>query len=1109
MAESSMLPVAPPLGGSRSLPKVLAEGLLVFALLIGSFGSLAYGFYHRWEWYSVTYNTLAASRSAGVAETVLTKLGSLKDKKFDTEAQFLDQLRKVLDTPELAGAHELLLKNCHFESRWPSLACFLAIVGLFITYLSVLRGFFGKSNGRLVFGFWLISMLGAYFFFLFHNNKYPMGIDLAGGTELIYRLDYSQTDRNIEAVEKQLKEAKAKDPNSDQTRELNRQKETLDSAKKSAPDKAAEVVRRRVDPTGTKGIPVTTLGNDKERLRIQLPRATEEEVKRIKTAIETQGRLTFHIVADEEQTIRETEKSKDHIYTNPATKEEYELKIIKSPKQFSEKEEYNEEKIVIRRVPGMDGSKVTLAMARRSTEAVGWEIGVRFSAQGQVDFGNLTQQNVKKRMAIMLDGVVHSAPTIQEAIHGECRISGRFDEQEAEKLAGVLTAGSLPAEVKSENEFTVGPTLGAEQIVSGMRATVIGTAAVVSFMLIYYRMSGAIASLCTMLTVIMLLGAMGFFKATLTLPGIAGIVLTLGMSVDANVLILERIREEMQRGRPIRLAVSHGFERAFLTIIDCHVTTIISGVVLYYLGTGPVRGFAVSLTLGILITLFCNLWLNWIITEWLVGREALAKLNMMQFFKATKIDFMGWQRFWITTTVSLAIISFITFLVLKDNLYDVDFKGGTLVQFNFAPDKPQDFETVKKKIEGEVTKGVVDKRAKDFLAELEAQVQNARPEVVLSAGAQSGELQKKRIEEIKNSMKTFSLSPQPFGSPEQGRYRSFRITTSATDPGVIAQLEKELVEDFKSEIEPPPVAREGNMLKIRFSKALGLTEKEAVERVLGAVSTAANDLLYLDIKEPLKALQANAKAETEGNYITVELSPLPPDPKVAQKVEDALGSVKIEGRTGGAISFKSSFGSQVAGEMWMGALIALIVANIGVFIYLWFRFEFSGAWGFGAIVALIHDTLIALGGLIAANLAGYQLLIDLNVVAALLTIIGYSVNDTIVVFDRIREVKGAHPTRPYEEIVNEAVNATLSRTILTSLTVWLADLSLLIFGGPTIRGLAWTLLVGFTIGTYSSIFIASPLMVWWYRRFGGGQAPVPVGKAKQPNADQMAEGAEV
>src|ERR1043165_3893484 len=215
-------------------------------------------------------------------------------------------------------------------------------------------------------------------------------------------------------------------------------------------------------------------------------------------------------------------------------------------------------------------------------------------------------------------------------------------------------------------------------------------------------------TLCMLLNLPMLLGMMGFFKATLTLPGIAGIVLTLGMAVDANVLIIERLREELARGRTLKQAVSHGFERAFLTIIDCHMTTLISSVVLYYLGSGPVRGFAVSLSLGILTTLFCNLWLNWIITEWLVTREAVSNLNLMQFFKETQIDFMGSRRMWMTITGSAAAISLALFLyyttVSKDRheVYDVDFTGGTLVQFNFAKGKGKDDATVKKEIKEKV-----------------------------------------------------------------------------------------------------------------------------------------------------------------------------------------------------------------------------------------------------------------------------------------------------------------------------------------------------------------------------------------------------------------------
>ncbi|HYG74896.1 MAG TPA: protein translocase subunit SecD [Planctomycetota bacterium] len=955
----------------------------------------------------------------------------------------------------------------NFGASWTGLAFFGALVASLFILSSSLKNFFGKFSGRMMFAFWIIGLLGAYFVFLFQNGKYPMGIDLAGGSELIYRLDYTQANINIEKTQESLNAAKAKDPESKETRQLQEQVMMMEQNKNTAPDKAAEVVRRRIDPTGTKGIPVTTYGSDKQRLRIQLPRATPEEVNNIKKAIETQGRLTFHIVTDNQQI-------KDEVLASPTglSKDgQYIKKEIRKKKQFSDKpEDADVTPVVIHRVPGMDGSKITYATASHSQEGIGYEINVTFNPAGAVEFGQLTEANKKKQMAIMLDGVVHSAPVIQEAIYERCRISGNFSQKEAEELAGILQAGSLPAEVKYENEFTVGPTLGAEQIESGMLATAIGTVAVISFMLIYYRLSGLIASLCTILTVITLMGAMGFFKATLTLPGIAGIVLTLGMAVDANVLILERMREELERGRTVRLAVTQGFDRAFLTIIDCQLTTVISGVILYYLGTGPVRGFAVSLTMGILITLFCNLWLNWIIMEWLVSRDAIDKINMMQLFSKSNFDFMKYRKPAMVFTGATALLSLVLVFSGKD-LYDVDFTGGTLMQFNFAPGKAKSDEEVKNKIRTELLPSV-EKKAADALAKLE----------------------KKNID----------ISTQSFGSAdEKGNYRSFTITTQITDTGIVELISKELMEVFKADLEPPAVVATDSSILVRFDKNPGVTSEVVTKRLNDAKLESAKELANREISNALTEVRVG-KIEDKGTYLEAELTGLPTVPEQRGKVIAAIESARLEDRAGGPISRKNSFGAQVAGEMFRDAILALIMANLGVFIYLWFRFEFSGAWGFGAILALIHDTLVAAGGVALANMLGFPIKIDLNIVAALLTIIGFSVNDTIVTFDRIREVKAAHPTRQYEDIVNEAVNATLSRTILTAATVICAVLSLLIFGGPTIKGLAWTLLVGFTVGMYSSVFIASPLMIWWYRRFGSSaQAPAPAAP-KQVKGDAPA-----
>jgi len=293
--------------------------------------------------------------------------------------------------------------------------------------------------------------------------------------------------------------------------------------------------------------------------------------------------------------------------------------------------------------------------------------------------------------------------------------------------------------------------------------------------------------------------------------------------------------------------------------------------------------------------------------------------------------------------------------------------------------------------------------------------------------------------------------------------------------------------------------------------------KESVDSTLKtAMLRMSQEPEFADVKSILTGLFVNA-VSVKDDYLQAEIFGYAPVPKASETVADVSKDLRIKQaldladlgdikRIGGPISRTNAFGAQVAGETGWMSLAALAVANLAVFIYLWFRFEFSGAWGFGAIVALIHDVIIAAGAVIVAHICGMPILINLNIVAALLTITGFSVNDTIVVFDRIREVKAAHPTRSYEEIVNEACNATLSRTILTSLTVVMSVVMLLWLGGPTIKDMAFTLLVGFTVGTYSSIFIASPLMIWWYKRFGTGRAPVPtMTRRSDPESDKGAQ----
>jgi preprotein translocase SecF subunit len=364
------------------------------------------------------------------------------------------------------------------------------------------------------------------------------------------------------------------------------------------------------------------------------------------------------------------------------------------------------------------------------------------------------------------------------------------------------------------------------------------------------------------------------------------------------------------------------------------------------------------------------------------------------------------------------------------------------------------------------------------------------------------------------------LTAQSFGRPdptENGRFRSFTVTTRIVNNLVTGELSNVLRKEYAGQLEPDPVELNELTLILRL-KDMTLTKDKIDQKLKVAMNNAALDPAYANVKNDLQALSV-VEVTPRDDFLEAKVrgfqpprhdetgKNLPSEQGRMERVKQAVALADIADKIGGPISRTSAFGAQVAGETGLMSLVALLIANLAVFVYLWFRFEFSGAWGFGAIVALLHDVIIAAGAVIIAHKLGFPILINLNIVAALLTITGFSVNDTIVVFDRIREVKAAHPTRTYEEIVNEAINATLSRTILTSLTVILSVLSLLIFGGPTIKDMAFTLLIGFLVGTYSSIFIASPLMIWWYKRFGSGRAPVPTTARKSDVA--TAQGAQI
>src|SRR5216117_2402894 len=558
-----------------------------------------------------------------------------------------------------------------------------------------------------------------------------------------------------------------------------------------------------------------------------------------------------------------------------------------------------EERLLVRKKADLSGERVSNAGA--SYEKDGWVVHLRFDAEGAKQFGNITAANVHHRFAIVLDGIIQSAPVIQDAIYGgDAQITGRFTEEEARGLASVLE-NPLQTPVSIEEERSVSPTLGLDSIRASILAGLVGLAITLVCVLIYFQLVPG--------------------GVVLTLPGIAGIILTIGLAVDASVLIYERLREELALGKSLQIALQAAYQKAFSSIFDANVTTLITATILFWKATGPVRGFAIALTLGILASLFTALIVGRNAIGWLVDTGRLKRISMLHLISSKNINFLG--KGFIACMISLALLlaGAAAFYIRGEKNFGVDFRGGDLITLS-AP-------------------GKID------------------------------------IGQVRNALK------------------------------------------------------------------------------------------------PIGFADASIQESTQGgkSYITIR-TPLNTSDRVEKQIMQTLPSVgfRVEG--------SERVGALVGGELAKSSLIALGLGILGILIFVTFRFELSFA--VGAIVALLHDVLMTVG---VFALLGREL--TLTMVGAVLTIAGYSINDTIVVYDRIREGLASGRRGTIEQIMNESINQTLSRTILTSTVTLIPILCLFFFGGPVLRDFSLAIIIGVVVGTYSSIFIASPIVLWWTRARGG------------------------
>ncbi len=700
------------------------------------------------------------------------------------------------------------------------------------------------------------------------------------------------------------------------------------------------------------------------------------------------------------------------------------------------------------------GDYLVSARPGYSGKGAGLAVDFRFNSEGGNLFYKLTSENAasseggfKRHLAIILDGQIRSAPTVNGAIRDSGQIYGEsFTQKEIDTLVKILRAGALPATLKQKPvaENTIGATLGEDTIRSGTWAVLYAFIAVMVFMLIYYRFAGLVACIALLANLILTVAFMVLVHAAFTLPGLAGLVLMLGMAVDANVLIYERLREERDRGASLALAIRNGYDRAFPTIIDTHLSSIFTAIVLFVVGNDQLKGFGISLTVGLVISLFTSLYMTRTMFNIWLAKGWLKKLSMMHIFRAVPhIDFMGIRYYWFTATIILTILGFTLFVVRGQAGLNIDFIGGTAYT-------------------GQLNQMVT-------IGELRKDLENLQlPDLA--------------IEQI-------FLSDPDFSKGDQSKIFTVRTSDKNADE-VQLQISKILGDKLKRiEIKNYTITKDdkGNATKAILEFVDPATGGEGYASP-AQVARLLSENLGKD--RPFHLVPAEGAKTKEQRLTKMEV--VLNDPVAETVLKAAIDKTKDTFHNLPQPERLENFDSQLAAATQEKALAAIVLSWGAILLYLWFRF---GSWTFGAaaVLCLLHDLFFTLGAIAACHyihawfgsiLGIGDFKIDLPTVAALLTLVGYSVNDTIVVFDRIREVRGKNPLLT-PQMINDSVNQTLSRTLLSSLTVWFVVIVLYVFGGEGVKLFAFVMIVGVIVGTYSSIYIASPLLLI----FGEGKSP--------------------
>jgi SecD/SecF fusion protein len=798
----------------------------------------------------------------------------------------------------------------------------------------------------------------------------------------------------------------------------------------------------------------------------------------------------------------------------------------------------------------------------------GDEVHFGFRSIGGEKFGMFTGRNIGQPMGVVLDGNLRSVATIQSRIDNNGRITFGKNASPAEmnRTAQNLNKGALPASLKPEpvSENTMGPTLGADTIFWGSVSVLVAFLAVLAFMLFYYRFAGLVACVALFANLILTVAFMVLVQATFTLPGLAGLVLMLGMAVDANVLIYERLREERDRGASLALAIRNGYDRAFPTIIDTHLSSIFTAIVLYIVGNDQLKGFGISLTVGLIISLFTSLYMTRLLFDLWLAKGWLHKLSMLRFLSKPNIDFMAIRYYWFTFTIVFTLIGGALFIYRLDppdrkGVLNIDFVGGTAYSAElvepveigklrdlFAEGRQDDLLKVKnvkpldekdgKASEYEITYAKDDEGIYD--EDRSFKVTLTEPLTPERFQARAGRLQDVSVEQIfvgggAGRGSAYFTVRTAEKSPDLVQIMIDRLMVEKTSGGHKDLLKKLLLSDYNLEDKNGKTALlsftdpDGKPEFASKAQVARLLEKQIEADVIAPLREQRDKLKSEKVEEGTAEAKENAKkikdldadisrlelikqqmelrgigTDEGGRYRWMELvlTGLLDKDSVTKSntlLKNILSDTSKEFQARPQPERLENFDSQLAQETQTRALIAIVASWMAILLYLWFRF---GNWTFGlaAVLCLIHDLFFTLGIIALCHwlhnipffgtvLGLRDFKIDLQTVAALLTLVGYSVNDTIVVFDRIREVRGKNPELT-PKMINDSVNQTLSRTLLTSLVTWLVVLVLYILGGEGVHLFAFVMVVGVIVGTYSSIYIASPLLLI----FGEGRRPGPV-----------------